>query len=227
LRSGLVLAGVLLAALGAPAPPAHAQHKAPPKKAAKSKPSRVRDYASTLAVLKTPQGDITIRFFYDKAPGTVKNFVDLAASGFYDGTLFHRVIPGFILQAGDPLTKDAAKTKFFGTGTVTDRGGRPVFVKSEFNETQHKRGIVSMARMLSDPESASSQFFIVLKDSPFLDRQWTAFGEVVSGMEVVDRIVADSAPDTADQRTGGLPRSYQRLLKVELRTDPNAKKSEG
>jgi peptidyl-prolyl cis-trans isomerase B (cyclophilin B) len=157
------------------------------KKAVSSAP---RDYANTLATLQTEQGDITIKFLYDKAPNHVKNFVDLAAKGFYDGTFFHRVIPGFMIQGGDPNTKTAASdaNRYGGGGSGTN-------VKAEFNDTSHKRGIVSMARS-SDPNSASSQFFIVVKDSTFLDGQYSAFGEVVSGLDVADKIV--SAPRGAN-----------------------------
>ena len=148
-----------------------------------------RDYANTLAILQTDMGDITLKFHYDVAPHHVENFVNLAAKGFYDGTLFHRVIPGFMIQGGDPLTKKAEDPRQpYGTGgNVVE--GKEVRLKAEFNETPHKRGVVSMARA-ADPNSASSQFFIVLKDSSFLDRQYSAFGEVVSGMEVADRIAA-------------------------------------
>ena len=157
---------------------------------------------------------MTIRFFFDRAPNHVKNFVDLAASGFYDGTLFHRVIPGFVLQGGDPLTKDPKNAFVWGNAGKTDAKGHPVTLKPEFNETAHKRGIVSMARS-SAPDSASSQFFIVLKDYPSLDHQYTAFGEVVKGMDVVDRIVAESNPDPANANLGR-PRAYQKLVKVEI-----------
>jgi peptidyl-prolyl cis-trans isomerase B (cyclophilin B) len=118
---------------------------------------------------------MTLKFFPDVAPGHVKNFLDLAKSGFYDKTTFHRVIPGFMIQGGDPS----------GNGT----GGPGYTIKAEFNEKPHKRGIVSMART-NDPNSAGSQFFICVKDSPFLDRQYTVFGEVVSGMEVADKITS-------------------------------------
>lgn len=207
LSLGLALAGAAV--------PAAAAAKAPAKKKEKKVSSKPRDYAKTLAVLKTSQGDVTIRFFYDKAPGHVKNFVDLAAAGFYDGTLFHRVIPDFMVQGGDPFTKDPSKSALFGTGGNTDKAGKPLNVKAEFNDVTHKRGVLSMARA-SDPDSASSQFFVVVKDSPFLDRQYTVFGEVVKGMEVVDRIVTESNSDTSDPRSGGKPRSYQKILKIEL-----------
>jgi peptidyl-prolyl cis-trans isomerase B (cyclophilin B) len=211
-----LLASALALAVAAAISAAPSAKKPPAKK--KETKMKVRDYAKTHAVLHTSQGDVTIRLFYDKAPNHVKNFVDLAASGFYDGTLFHRVIPGFMVQGGDPLTKDPMKSRFFGTGGNTDKGGAPVNVKAEFNETSHKRGIVSMARA-SDPDSASSQFFIVVKDSPFLDRQYTAFGEVASGMDVVDKLVTESNPDTSDPRSGGLPRSFQKIVRVELAED--------
>lgn len=156
-----------------------------------------RDYANTLAILQTDMGDITLKFHYDVAPHHVENFINLAAKGFYDGTLFHRVIPGFMIQGGDPLTKKAEDPRHpYGTGgNVVD--GKEVRLKAEFNETPHKRGVVSMARA-ADPNSASSQFFIVVKDSSFLDRQYSAFGEVVSGMEVADKIAA--VPRNASDR---------------------------
>jgi peptidyl-prolyl cis-trans isomerase B (cyclophilin B) len=164
-----------------------------------------RDYANTQAVLQTDMGDITIKFLYDKAPNHVKNFVDLAASGFYDGTMFHRVIPGFMIQGGDPLTKKPEDPRqAYGTG-----GNGKNTIKAEFNDTPHKRGVVSMARA-SDPNSASSQFFIVVKDSNFLDNQYSAFGEVVSGMEVADRIA--NVPRSANDR----PNTPVRIKKVVL-----------
>jgi peptidyl-prolyl cis-trans isomerase B (cyclophilin B) len=197
-------AGVLVAAVK---PKPKPKKKAPPRTAP-------LDYARAMAILRTEKGDITIRFFQDRAPNHVKNFVDLASSGFYDGTLFHRVIPGFILQGGDPLTKDPKNAFVWGNAGRTDAKGQPVTLKPEFNDTPHKRGIVSMARSAA-PDSASSQFFIVLKDYPSLDRQYTAFGEVVKGMDVVDRIVAESNPDPANANLGK-PRAYQKLVKVDI-----------
>jgi peptidyl-prolyl cis-trans isomerase B (cyclophilin B) len=159
------------------------------RKAGKGKKTPVkRDYGNTLVTLQTDAGDITIKFFYDKAPHHVENFVDLAASGFYDGTFFHRVIPGFMIQGGDPNTKRPPDPLHpYGTGGNVVNGKEQT-LKAEFNDVSHKRGIVSMARS-QDPNSASSQFFIVVKDATFLDGQYTAFGEVVSGMEVADKIV--------------------------------------
>jgi len=162
-----------------------------------SKKVAPRDYANTLAILQTDMGDITLKFHYDVAPKHVENFVNLASKGFYDGTLFHRVIPGFMIQGGDPLTKKPEDPRHpYGTGGNVENG-QEVRVKAEFNETPHKRGVVSMARA-GDPNSASSQFFIVVKDSSFLDRQYSAFGEVVSGMEVADKIAA--VPRNASDR---------------------------
>ena len=146
--------------------------------------------AGQVAVLHTTEGDIAIRFFPDVAPNHVANFVNLAQKGFYNGTKFHRVIPGFMIQGGDPNTK-TDNTSTWGTG------GSGVNVKAEFNTVSHKRGIVSMARS-NDPNSASSQFFIVTSDSTFLDRQYTAFGQVLSGMDVADKIV--NAPRGAQDR---------------------------
>lgn len=134
------------------------------------------------AIIKTKFGDMEVTFFPEKAPKHVDNFVTLAKSGFYNGTIFHRIIPGFMIQGGDPNTKDPTKPETYGMGGPSQR------LNAEFNDIPHRRGIVSMART-SDPNSAGSQFFIVVKDSNFLDRRYTAFGEVVKGMEVADKIV--------------------------------------
>ena len=135
------------------------------------------------AIIKTKFGEMEIVFFPDVAPKHVENFIALAKSGFYDGTIFHRVIPGFMIQGGDPNTKDLNKTSEYGMG-----GPPGAKLKAEFNDKPHKRGVVSMARS-GHPDSAGSQFFIVVKDSPQLNRQYTAFGEVIKGMEVADQIV--------------------------------------
>lgn len=134
------------------------------------------------AVIETTLGTIKFRFFPEQAPGHVENFKKLASGGFYDGLRFHRVIPGFMIQGGCPNTKSENRGAH---GT----GGPGYTIKAEFNDIRHKRGIVSMARSAS-PNSAGSQFFICVKDSLFLDGQYTVFGEVVEGMEVVDAIVS-------------------------------------
>ena len=133
------------------------------------------------AILETTMGKIEIAFFPDVAPEHVDNFRKLAGDGFYDGTTFHRVIPGFMIQGGDPNSKSDDRS-------THGMGGPDHSVKAEFNSKKHKRGIVSMARS-QDPDSAGSQFFIVVEDSPFLDNQYTVFGEVVDGMGVADKIV--------------------------------------
>lgn len=135
------------------------------------------------AVIKTKFGDMEIKFFSDAAPKHVENFIKLAKSGFYNGTIFHRVIPGFMIQGGDPNTKDSLKKDTYG------QGGPGHNVKAEFSEMAHKRGVVSMARA-QDPDSAGSQFFIVIEESRFLDRKYTIFGEVVKGIGVADKIAA-------------------------------------
>lgn len=143
-----------------------------------------------VAELHTSAGQIDIRFFPDVAPNHVKNFLELAQQGFYNGTKFHRIIPGFMVQGGDPNTK-AGDPNSWGTG------GSPSQLKAEFSSVPHKRGIVSMARS-NDPNSASSQFFIVVKDSNFLDNNYTVFGQVTKGMDVADKIV--NAPRGANDR---------------------------
>ena len=137
--------------------------------------------AQEIAVIETKFGKIEMEFFEDKAPGHVKNFTDLAKKGFYDGTIFHRVIPGFMIQGGDPNTKSDDRS-------AHGMGGPGHSINAEFNDTLHKRGILSMARS-QNPNSAGSQFFIVVKKSSFLDGKYTAFGKVLSGMAVADQIV--------------------------------------
>ena len=128
-----------------------------------------------------PMGDIVLRFFPDVAPRHVDNFLKLSKEGFYNGTTFHRVIPGFMIQGGDPNSKSPDRA-------MHGMGGPGYKVKAEFNSKPHKRGIVSMARA-NDPDSAGSQFFICVADANFLDWQYTVFGEVVSGMDIVDKVV--------------------------------------
>ena len=131
--------------------------------------------------IETNFGKISFKLLPELAPETVRNFEKLAKSGFYDGTLFHRIIPGFMIQGGDPNTKTDNKGSW---GT----GGPGYSINAEFSSRSHLRGIVSMARS-QDPNSAGSQFFIVTADSTFLDRQYTVFGEVTEGMDIADKIV--------------------------------------
>ena len=166
----LVLGGSLLLGMGT----LSAADKAPTGKGEGAKGSK--------ATIKTKFGDMDVVFFPEKAPKHVESFIALAKSGFYNGTIFHRVIPGFMIQGGDPNTKDLNKPETYGQGGPSQK------LKAEFNDIPHRRGILSMART-NDPNSAGSQFFIVVKDSNFLDGQYTVFGEVVKGMEVADKIV--------------------------------------
>ncbi|HJT20459.1 MAG TPA: peptidylprolyl isomerase [Nitrospira sp.] len=173
-RLGIVAMAVLLSACGGkpevkPAPP-------PPDPGPK-------------AIIKTKFGEMHVKFYPDLAPRHVENFIKLAKSGFYNGTIFHRVIPGFMIQGGDPNTKNSLRKETYGQGGPKDEKGNPILLKAEFTDTPHKRGIVSMARA-SDPDTAGSQFFIVVENSPFLDRKYTAFGEVTRGLGVADKIVS-------------------------------------
>jgi peptidyl-prolyl cis-trans isomerase B (cyclophilin B) len=158
-----------------------------PSEPAKGKP---------VAVIETRHGTIVFKFFPTVAPRHVENFIKLAKEGFYDGTTFHRVIPGFMIQGGCPLTKSDPENRL-AHGT----GGPDYTLDAEFNDLQHKRGIVSMARA-QDPNSAGSQFFICVADADFLNGQYTVFGKVIEGMEVADKIVSEKR----DERDNPLER---------------------
>lgn len=158
-----------------------AESKARETKAKKFTQEETKKMSETKAVIETKFGSITLKFFPDVAPNHVNNFIELAKKGFYDGTTFHRVIPGFMIQGGDPNSKEQDKARH-------GMGGPGYSVKAEFNDRPHKRGTLSMARS-ANPDSAGSQFFICVADSPFLNRQYTVFGEVVSGLDVLDKIV--------------------------------------
>lgn len=152
---------------------------------------------SEVAILTTNVGEMIIEFWPDVAPKTVENFKTLARKGFYDGTCFHRVIKGFMIQGGDPLTKDPAQEGRWGTG------GPGYQVKAEFNDRHHDRGVLSMARS-SDPDSAGSQFFICHGNPRFLDRQYTAFGKLIKGDDVLEKIATTPthSPDRPNTRMG-------------------------
>lgn len=134
-----------------------------------------------VAVIKTSAGEMVVAFWPDVAPKTVENFKTLAKKGFYDGTCFHRIVKNFMIQGGDPLTKDPASEELWGTG------GPGYQIKAEFNDKSHVRGVLSMARS-RHPDSAGSQFFICLGDASFLDHQYTAFGELINGDDVLGAI---------------------------------------
>jgi peptidyl-prolyl cis-trans isomerase B (cyclophilin B) len=137
--------------------------------------------SNEIALIKTSEGDMVVQFWNDAAPNTIENFKKLARSGFYDGTIFHRIVKGFMIQGGDPNSKDAGKESRYG------EGGPGYKVKAEFNDHSHERGIISMARS-SDPDSAGSQFFICLAPVPRLDHQYTTFGKLIKGDDVLEKI---------------------------------------
>jgi peptidyl-prolyl cis-trans isomerase B (cyclophilin B) len=146
-----------------------------------STPAPAAGNPDEVAVIKTTEGTMVVEFWPDVAPKTVENFKKLAKEGFYNGTCFHRVIKGFMIQGGDPLTKDASKEAMWGTG---DPGYK---IKAEFNDRSHTKGVLSMARS-QDPDSAGSQFFICHGNPTFLDHQYTAFGKLIKGEDVLDKI---------------------------------------
>ena len=166
----LLLGSLLALAFGLTAAQAQTDKK---EEAKDAKPA-----AKEVAVLKTAEGELVIEFWADVAPKTVENFKKLARSGFYDGTAFHRIMKGFMIQGGDQLTKDEKNEARFGTG---DPGYK---VAAEFSGRKHVRGVISMARS-RDPDSAGSQFFICLGDAPFLDGKYTAFGKLIKGEDVL------------------------------------------
>ena len=137
--------------------------------------------SNEVAVIKTSEGDMVVQFWNDAAPNTIENFKKLARSGFYDGTIFHRIVKGFMIQGGDPNSKDPAKESSYG------EGGPGYKIKAEFNDRSHEHGVISMARS-SDPDSAGSQFFICLASVPRLDHQYTIFGRLIKGDDVLGRI---------------------------------------
>lgn len=157
-------------------------------------------YVDKVVELETDLGMIAIRFYPDVAPNHVRNFIDLSENGDYNGTKFHRIIPGFVIQGGDPNTRS-------GDSSTWGQGGSGNGVKAEFSSVHHARGILSMARS-QDPDSGRSQFFICVDDAGALDNKYSVFGKVVSGMDVVDKIVAG--------KKGG-PRGDQALEPVSIR----------
>jgi len=188
-RKGILVVFMLAAAVSAFAQMKEAKSTRSEMKETTFTKEEIRKMADTKAVIETKFGNIEIKFLPEVAPNHVNNFIELAKKGFYDGTTFHRIIPGFMIQGGDPNSKSPDKAKH-------GVGGPGYTVKAEFNNKPHKRGILSMARS-ANPDSAGSQFFICVADAPSLDKQYTAFGEVVSGMEVADKVVSQPR-DRAD-----------------------------
>lgn len=159
--------------------------------------------AKEVAVIKTSAGEMVAEFWPDVAPKTVENFKTLAKKGFYDGTCFHRVIKNFMIQGGDPLTKDNSQEAAWGTG------GPGYTVKAEFNDKSHIRGVLSMARS-SDPDSAGSQFFICHGDASFLDHKYTAFGKLIKGDDVLEKIA--TTPTHPQDR----PNTRQEIISIKI-----------
>jgi len=163
--------------------------------------------ADEVAVINTTEGTMVLEFWPDVAPGHVENFKKLAKQGFYDGTAFHRVIKGFMIQGGDPLTKDDSQQARWGTG------GPGYQIKAEFNDKAHTRGVLSMARS-QDPNSAGSQFFICHGDPRFLDRQYTAFGKLIKGDDVLEKI--------ATTQTGPQDRPAKKITMTSVKIVPRS-----
>jgi peptidyl-prolyl cis-trans isomerase B (cyclophilin B) len=163
---------------------------------------------SEIAQITTTEGEMVIEFWPDVAPKTVENFKTLAQKGFYDGTCFHRIIKGFMIQGGDPLTKDPARESHWGTG------GPGYQIKAEFNDRSHQRGVISMARS-ANPDSAGSQFFICDGDASFLDHQYTAFGRLVKGEDVLAKI-AGTAVGSSGSGEQSKPQKRIGVLSVKI-----------
>ena len=147
----------------------------------KKEENRPMNASNEVAVIKTNEGEMVVQFWADAAPNTIENFKKLARSGFYDGTIFHRIVKGFMIQGGDPNSKDPGKESRYG------EGGPGYKIKAEFNDHSHQRGVLSMARE-PDPDSAGSQFFICLAPVPRLDGEYTTFGKLIKGDDVLQKI---------------------------------------
>jgi len=160
-----------------------------------------------VAVIKTSEGEMVVQFWTDAAPNAIENFKKLARSGFYDGTIFHRIVKGFMIQGGDPLSKDPKKEGSYGTG------GPGYKIKAEFNDHPHARGVISMARE-TDPDSAGSQFFICLAPVPRLDHQYTTFGKLIKGDDVLEKI--GNAPVTFAHGENSKPTKRVVINKIDI-----------
>jgi peptidyl-prolyl cis-trans isomerase B (cyclophilin B) len=169
--------------------------------------------SNEIAVLKTSAGEMVFEFWPDVAPQTVENFKKLARAGFYDGTAFHRIVKGFMIQGGDPLSKR--------DDPLVGTGGPGYQIKAEFNDRPHVRGVISMARS-QDPNSAGSQFFICLADARFLDRNYTAFGKLIKGDEVLGKIGdTPTAAGSGGERSKPTVRVGLETVSIVANTEPN------
>ena len=166
--------------------------------------------SNEVAVIKTSEGEMVVQFWTDAAPNTIENFKKLARAGFYDETIFHRIVKGFMIQGGDPNSKDPAKEESYG------QGGPGYKIKAEFNHHSHNRGVISMARG-PDPDSAGSQFFICLAPVPRLDGQYTAFGKLITGEDVLEKI--GNTPVTKNN-IGEMSKPTKRVVIESIRIAP-------
>jgi peptidyl-prolyl cis-trans isomerase B (cyclophilin B) len=166
--------------------------------------------SNEVAVIKTNEGDMVIQFWTDAAPKTVENFKMLARAGFYDGTIFHRIVKNFMIQGGDPLSKDPSKEDRYGTG------GPGYKIKAEFNDHSHERGVISMARE-PDPDSAGSQFFICLAPVTRLDHQYTTFGKLIKGDDVLENI---GAAEVSRNSGGEMSKPAKRIVIESIKIVP-------
>lgn len=187
--------------------PARAEEKSEGKPSAAQPAATTAVSTNEVAVIKTSKGELVVEFWPDVAPKTVENFKKLARQGFYDGTCFHRIIKGFMIQGGDPLTKDPSMEARWGTG---DPGYK---IKAEFNDKSHQFGVLSMARS-NDPDSAGSQFFICAGDASFLDHKYTAFGHVIKGEDVLKAL--ESVPTKSNGGERSRPVERQGVESVKL-----------
>ncbi len=166
--------------------------------------------SNEVAVIKTSEGEMVVQFWKDATPKTIENFKKLAREGFYDGTIFHRIVKGFMIQGGDPNSKDSAKENSYG------EGGPGYKIKAEFNSHSHERGVVSMARG-PDPDSAGSQFFICLAPVRRLDGQYTTFGKLIKGDNVLEKI--GETPVTRNN-TGEMSKPTKRIVIESVKIGP-------
>ena len=170
-------------------------------------PTEKMSSTNEVAIIKTSEGEMVVEFWNDAAPNTIENFKKLARRKFYNGTIFHRIVRGFMIQGGDPLSKDPSKQDLYGTG------GPGYKIKAEFNDHPHERGVISMARE-PDPDSAGSQFFICLAPVPRLDHQYTTFGHLIKGDDVLEKI--GDTPVTMAHGEMSKPTTRVTIEKIEI-----------
>lgn len=201
--SSILWLGTALVALAQPA----AQSPTPPASQPGDTAKSETKPATEVAVIKTTEGEMVLEFWPEVAPNTVENFKKLARKGFYDGTAFHRIIRGFMIQGGDPLTKDPTKEAQWG------QGGPGYRINAEFNDRPHVRGVISMARS-NDPNSAGSQFFICHGTASSLDRKYTAFGKLIRGDDVLEKIA--TAPVTRRGSENSKPTQRMGVISITI-----------